>query len=581
MVNYFLFSLFLGGLFFATGFRREMLKLTAIISIIVVIIMYFISYLAMPTMSAWGFDGVYIMTFITAVLALIFSALSEDYLEINSTTKYRAIPLIILLLMGVPRCTTSSSMFNSKELHRQLEVVELAPEEFVGDVHPIPVEKMINVNQSYAHMLASNRIEEISSLGSRAQFERPTLINLNGEFEVTQANGTTQTLRFDNEQVWVSALQHLGFWKWSSYGATQGYAIVSANDPGKSWFVTKINGKPIELVYLPSAFFGENIKRYIRNNGYIGVGLTDFSFELDDAGNPFYVVTTYMPEVGFSGDNATGVLVVDPQNGKITDYSVEEAPEWIDRIQPEDIVRSQIKNWGLYVRGWRNSLGKALDVKQATRGMSVVYSNGKCYYYTGIQSVGADRATSGFMLIDTRTKETILYKVSGINENLAQEIIQDNSEWVRMAKFMANPPVLYNVHGKPSYYMTLSADGVKVAGYAFVSLESDQIFAAASTPQKALADYFKAIQSSGQFQLSDGEVEEAKTQKATIRDIVFEDGIYYVIFEEIKGIEFMGSSEAFIELKWSKIGNKVEVTFQESETNKVPIDKFENLDFSL
>jgi hypothetical protein len=39
------------------------------------------------------------------------------------------------------------------------------------------------------------------------------------------------------------------------------------------------------------------------------VGLTDFSFEIDDQGMP-WVVTKYEKRIGFSGNEAVGVVLV-------------------------------------------------------------------------------------------------------------------------------------------------------------------------------------------------------------------------------------------------------------------------------
>jgi hypothetical protein len=45
---------------------------------------------------------------------------------------------------------------------------------------------------------------------------------------------------------------------------------------------------------------------------------------------------------------------------------------------------------------------------QITEGLTLVYGNdNKSYWYTGLTSVGKDESAVGFVLVDTRTKETI------------------------------------------------------------------------------------------------------------------------------------------------------------------------------
>ena len=185
------------------------------------------------------------------------------------------------------------------------------------------------------------------------------------------------------------------------------------------------------------------------------------------------------------------------------------------------------------------------------------------------------------MLIDTRTKECKLYPVAGINEEAAKDVIEAQSEWVRQSKFFANDPVLYNVHGVPTYYMTLTGDGVKNAGYAFVSLKSELEFAAAATPQDALRAYLKALQNSNEFTISDGDKISEELIEMTVRDIIHEDGTYYVLFKEIKGKEFTGTTDAFPEIKWTKVGQKVKVSYTDTEADVISLNSYDITDFEI
>jgi hypothetical protein len=303
--------------------------------------------------------------------------------------------------------------------------------------------------------------------------------------------------------------------------------------------------------------------------------------ELDDSGKPYWVITIYEPTIGFGGEEAKGVLIVDMQTGLIEECKIDETPLWVDLIQPSDFLIAQIDDWGQYQDGWMNAVFAQVGVREATPGMSLVYSEGKSYWYSGIQSVGADKSSSGFMLIDTRTKECKLYPVAGINEQAAVEVIEAQSEWVRQSKFSANYPVLYNVHGVPTYYMTLTGDGIKNAGYAFVSLKNELYFAAESTPQKALQSYLKVLQNGNQFMINDGDKIAEEVVEFTVKDIVFENDTYYVLFNELKGKEFIGTSDAFPEMKWTKIGQKVNVSYTNTEALVISLNSYDIVDFEI
>ena len=67
----------------------------------------------------------------------------------------------------------------------------------------------------------------------------------------------------------------------------------------------------------------------------------------------------------------------------------------------------------------------------------------------------------------------------------------------------------------------------------------------------------------------------------TIRNITLEVNVYYLLFEEISGKEFTGTTEFFRELKWTKPGDKVEVSYGDNLSPVVPLDSFDNLDFNI
>jgi len=55
-------------------------------------------------------------------------------------------------------------------------------------------------------------------------------------------------------------------------------------------------------------------------------GLTDFSFELDDEGRPYYVISKYTKNINFFGGNdIESVIIVDAQTGESKEQLVTEA----------------------------------------------------------------------------------------------------------------------------------------------------------------------------------------------------------------------------------------------------------------
>ena len=141
---------------------------------------------------------------------------------------------------------------------------------------------------------------------------------------------------------------------------------------------------------------------------------TDYTFELDDDGKPYWVITRYDNAIGFLEQKAIGTLIIDAQTGESNIYDIENTPEWVDRIQTMSYIKNYLNKWGELVHGVFNFSDK--DKLVSTDGMNIIFNDDKCYYYTGITSVGSDESLVGFTLTNTRTGKTTMYKTSGATE---------------------------------------------------------------------------------------------------------------------------------------------------------------------
>ena len=62
--------------------------------------------------------------------------------------------------------------------------------------------------------------------------------------------------------------------------------------------------------------------------------------------------------------------------------------------------------------------------------------------------------------------------------------------------------------------------------------------------------------------------------------IVQESNVYYILSTRLKN-GFTGSTEFYPELKWTKPGDKVKVSYGKGESKVIPLDFYENLDFEI
>ena len=336
--------------------------------------------------------------------------------------------------------------------------------------------------------------------------------------------------------------------------------------------------KQVKIDYKPEAYFLQDLHRHMYLKGIVNAGMTDFTFEIDDDRNPYWVTTLYEHKVGYSGASATGGATVIGSTGETKRYSINDAPKWIDRIQPESFVVDQINDWGLYVKGFLNSVISEEGVLVATEGTSLVYgTDGKAYWYTGITSAGGDESTIGFMLVDTRTKEAKLYKQPGATETAAMTSAEGK---VQEKNYQATFPVMYNILGKPTYVMSLKDKAGLVKMVSFVSVEDYSVLGLGENKEEALRNYREALASKGNsIKLENDETQQ--TIEGTItrinQDVQSGNTFYYLTIDTDTSRIFNAMSKVSSELPLTQVGDKVKLSYQKEAKGLVDINEFDNL----
>ena len=465
--------------------------------------------------------------------------------------------ILLVLVIVVPFFITTPILHASAYKNLIGEVTE---SEFTEDVSPVNVNDIRIVDEGMAMKLGEKKIGEIPAIGSVSQL---------GTFHIQSVNG---------ELYWVAPLVHRDIIKWiTNLDGTDGYVMVSATDPQDVRLVQSLDGKPIKIKYQPEAYFLQDLHRYLYLKGIVNYGMTEFTLEIDDNGRPYWVVTLYDHKVGFSGSDAVGVAILDAQTGDLNVYDIENTPKWVDRIQPEYLVINQIKDWGLYVKGFINSVFSEEGVLVPTEGASLVYGNdGKSYWYTGITSSGGDESTVGFMLVDSRTKEAKLYMQTGATETAAMTSAEGK---VQEKNYEATFPVMYNIYGTPTYVCALKDKAGLVKSVAFISVEDYSVLGVGDNKKDALAAYKDALESDGEdlkFETdTDDVVLNDKIQRISA-DVQGGATTYYFTLQDNSKFIFKGTSKVSNELPLTNVGDNVVVTYTKTDATTINITKFEN-----
>lgn len=522
----------------------------------------FMAYIALPPLNPWFADVT--ITICVGLLTLFVVAGAQSGVDRRSRERLIWLGVVALVVILWPLAggfVTAAPILHAGEYRGLLGDVE--ERIYSKDTSPVDVSQARIVDQDLARRLAEARLGNDGALGSQ--------VNI-GELNIQLVDG---------QLYWVAPLEHSGFFRWwSNRSGTPGYVMVSVTNDRDTRLVQELDGKPIRLRHNRGAFFGDEPKRFIYAHGFNRVGLTDFTFEIDDTGRPYYVVTTYRHAVGFSGNQATGVVVLDAQTGEMASYGIDDAPAWIDRIQPESFIIEQINDYGRYVRGWWNPSKR--EQTQATPGTSLVYGDdGQAYFYTGITSVGADEGTIGFMLVSSRDKRVRFYRQAGSTETAAMR----SAEGAYQAEgFQASNPILYNVSGLPTYFTTLKDDAGLVKAFAWVSVEDRQILGTGTDVTTALRSYRQALASRGNAVAPEAGAAllqvEARVERISA-DVQGGSTSYYLILEGARQALFVGSSSLSPELPITRVGDSVRVTFDQDVSGVIDLVNFDNLDVTL
>lgn len=449
----------------------------------------------------------------------------------------------------------SSVLFQVNAYRDQMP--ELKEMNFVDEFDTVDVSQLPIVDEKMARKLADKKLGERPGLGSQVVLGEPTLQQVNGKL------------------LWAVPTYHSGVFKWlTNLGGTPGYVTVSATNPQD---VQYVDGYAIK--YQPGSHLWQNLMFFARFTAAPFTGLTDYSFELDDSGRPYWVITTYRNLRGFALPEATGAVVMDCATGESHRYAIGALPEWVDRVQPEDFIMTQLNNRGRYVHGYLNFSDR--DKYRASPGSAIIYNDGRCYLFTGLTSVGADESAIGFVMINMVTKEPHLYRISGATEGAAQQSAQGK---VQQYRYEAAFPLIVNLNGRPTYFMTLKDTEGLIKQYAYVSVEDYQTVGVGESITEARLNYERALQNSPAGQQVGNVSDERRTLEGTVLRIGSEYNTtgtaYYLVLAEQQNLLFTVQGSLSDELALTREGDRVQVGYYPRTGGTQELSSFDNLEFA-
>lgn len=539
------------------------MKLKISLSLVWVSLWWFLSnYFFMPTIALSATPGLYFEIMIIALGLMAIWSINGNEAPAPAFV-FGGITITSFLVIVAIAFFGSTTMFHAEEYQQLIGKVEET--EFTSNVQPVATDQMIIVDQEIAQRIGEKELGSDPGLGSRVTL---------GEF-------TLQVV--DKKLYWIAPLLHSGFFKWNRFDneGTPGYIRVSATNQEDYALVKKAGERDLHVKYQTESYFSQDLERHLYTNGYASKLFSDFTFEVDDNWNPYWTVTLYDTKIGFGGHDAYGVLTVDPETGSIQEYSIANAPAWIDRIQPETFVSEQVDDWGILIHGWWNP--SHADVKKVTQDYSLVLGNdGRSYFYFGLTSSGNDNSTVGFVMVDTRTKKSHWFKQAGATESAARTSAEGK---VQEKGYYGSDGITYNIGGHPTYEFLLKDKGGLMKLIALVNVHDHTIVGVGENRHEAIQDYQSQITNRGNaVAISASDMEKVSISSYVKRfgvEVVKGNTFYYFVLSEKPKLKFTTGTTVSTDLALTHEGDQVRVEYIETSSGEISVMNFRNLTLGL
>ena len=526
------------------------------ITLIELLVAFLYFYIALPPININSSEFWSFIIFLLAVLLVLitlfnFTGNFKSIFTKRRITEYSKsmiviVGLILIIVVGTTVINFfCSPLFNAKSYANRITIDETG--DFTKDIE--------QVNFNALPLLDRDSSEK---LGDRVMGQMNDLVS---QFRVS--NQYTQ-INYNNDIIRVTSLEYADVIKWitNRKEGIKAYITVNSVD-GESKLVRTTKG----MKYMPSALFNEKLERKLRFD-YPTTIFGKYKFEIDNEGNPFWIVPTIdYTAVGLK-TKITGVIIFDPITGESNKYNTSEIPTWVDNAFDANLIIEQVDNWGTYKKGFFNSLFGQKEVVNTTEGYNYLAMNDDIYMYTGITSVLADESNLGFILTNMRTGETVFYSVPGAEEYSAMSSAEGQ---VQQMNYVSTFPLLINLNNRPTYLVSLKDAAGLVKMYGFVDVADYQ--------KVVVTDASKGIEVAAQNYLNNNEIE-IKEDTLTKKDIIIKEinevvksgNTYFYVTDE-NNKKYKVSINISDSLPFIKIGDKITIGYYESNIEVIEIKK--------
>ena len=432
---------------------------------------------------AFNFKSILMYAFLGAlcVFYCIVNYVTSGALKTPDYAPYaRKSTLVPKILIGVLLAVVAIGFIVSSVVFRAssyAEIIDVQTGDFVQEVDEADFSSVPVIDEATTAVLAQRAVSDLDKLGYVSQFDiQPNYFQIN----------------YKDSPVRVVPLQYSNIIKWltNAKNGLPAYVIVDARTQEAE--LVEVKGG---MKYSTADHFNDNVIRHVRFN-YPTYLLDTPTFEIDEEGHPYWIFAKLDMTIGlFGGRDVTGAVICDSVTGECKEYSIEEIRtkeelQWIDRIYSAELLNEQYNFFGRYQGGFWNSILSQKNTYSTTEDYSYLAMNDDVYMYTGVTSLTNDESITGFILINQRTKEAKYYVMSGAKEASAQASAQG---LVQQYEYTASFPLLLNIDGVPTYFMSLKDASSLVKGYAMINVGQYTLGTTGTTLEECINNYVKVL----------------------------------------------------------------------------------------
>lgn len=495
------------------------LKLSALLFVLIFGAIYY--YVTLPAINIHS-PGLWKFVLVVLVVVSIVSAIRDISDTINHNSKTFSIKKLskknhlfgfFFLVTILVFCVFGIGFFLSSPVinaGKYKELVNISNGNFEKDIQQISYDEIPLLDKASAEIVGGRKMG--------------TMVDYVSQFEV--ASDYTQ-INYKGKPVRITPLVYGNLLKWFTNRSDGIPAYISIDMATQNADCIKLDDG---IKYSKSEHFGRLIYRYIRFN-YPTYIFDDINLEIDENGTPYWICPVKDYTIGlFGGVTISNVVIVNAVTGEHTDYKVDEVPQWVDHVYSADLLISYYDYYGTLQHGYLNSILSQKGCLKTTEGYNYIALNDDVWVYTGITSVGGDESNVGFVLMNQRTAETKYYQIAGAEEFSAMSSAEGK---VQNLGYTATFPLLLNISGEPTYFISLKDSAGLVKMYAMVNIQKYTLVATATTTNECERQY-KDMLISNDIQVDDNNAEPVKTTKITgtitkLASAVVEGNTHYYI----------------------------------------------------